>query len=179
MFAFAGMLLLSCKNDMDKVASFRQNDTIPVESVIDVQYLFSENAILKTKLTAPLLNRFEIPDVYIELPKGFLLEMYDSTGVLSSTITANWARKYEHKKLLEAKYNVVVTDFVEDKVINTNYLVWDEGQNKIYSDKFVKITTPDKIIYGDGFESDQYFTEYRIIQPKGEILLTRKKSDGE
>lgn len=173
------MLFFSCRNDMDKIASFRQNDTIPVESARDVQYYYSENAVLKTKMTAGLMNRFDIPEPYIELPEGFMIEMYDSAGNISSTITAKWARKYEQKKILEAKYDVVVTDMVENKILNTNHLVMDENQDKIYSDKFVKITTPDKIIYGDGFESDQNFSEYKILQPKGEILLTRKKEENE
>lgn len=171
------MLFFSCRNDMEKIASFEQNDTIPVESAVKIEYFFSENSILKTKLTAPLMNRFESPEQFIEMPQGFMLEMYDSSGNISSTISANWARKYEQKQLFEAKYDVVVVDKVENKVLNTNYLVWDEKQNKIYSDKFVKITTPDKIIFGDGFESDQDFSEYKILQPKGEILLTKDESE--
>lgn len=170
-----GMLFFSCKNDMEKIASFRQNDTIPVESARDIEYFYSENAVLKTKMTAQVMNRFETPESFIELPEGFMLEMYDSAGNISSTITAKWARKYEQKKILEAKYDVVVTDLVENKILNTNHLVMDENQGKIYSDKFVKITTPDKIIYGDGFESDQSFSEYQILKPKGDILLSRKK----
>ncbi len=174
---FTGMLFFSCRNDMDKIASFRQNDTIPVESAFDVVYFYSENAVMKTKMSAPVMNRFDIPEVFVELPKGFELQMYDSVGNVSSIITAKWARKYEQKKILEAKYDVVVTDLVEKKILNTNHLVMDENQNKIYSDKFVKITMPDKIIYGDGFESDQSFSEYRILQPKGDILLTRKSEE--
>lgn len=179
MLAIAGVLFCSCKNDMAKIASFKQYDTIPSESATNVEYLYSENAILKTRMTAPLMNRYEVPKAYIELPKGFLLEMYDSTGVISSSISANWARKYENKKMMEAKYNVEVRDFVENKTLHTNYLLWDETNDRIYSDQFVKITTPDKIIYGDGFESDQSFSQYKIIQPKGEILLTRKNNQNE
>jgi len=179
MLAFAGMLFFSCKNDMEKIASLKLNDTIPIESAVDVEYLYSENAILKTRMTAPLMNRYEMPEAFLELPQGFLIEMFDSAGVMSSSITAKWARKYEQKKLMEAKYNVVVNDFVENKTLNTNYLIWDEANDRIYSDQFVKITTPDKIIYGDGFESDQSFSDYRIIQPKGEILLTRSKENTE
>jgi LPS export ABC transporter protein LptC len=173
------MLFFSCKNEMEKIAAFKQNDSIPLESAIDVEYLFSENAILKTKMTAPRMNRFEQPELFIELPEGFYVEMYDSTGVIKSSISAKWARKYETKQLLEAKYDVVVTDHIENKTLNTNHLVWDEANDRIYSDKFVKITSPDKIIFGDGFESDQNFTEYKIVNTKGEILLSRKKKEEE
>jgi LPS export ABC transporter protein LptC len=171
------MLFFSCRNDMDVISAFEQNDTIPVESGVKVEYFYSEFAILKTKMTALLMNRYEMPEPYIEFPKGFMIEMYDSAGNISSTISANWARRYEGKQLFEARYDVVVVDKVENKVLNTNYLIWDERQNKIFSDQFVKITTPDKIIFGDGFESDQEFNEYKILQPKGEILLTRNEEE--
>jgi len=177
--AIACMLFFSCKNEMEKISSFRQNDTIPVESALDIEYFYSENAVLKTKMTAQIMNRYEVPESFVELPQGFMLEMFDSLGNITSSISAKWARKYEQKKILEAKYNVVVTDYVENKTLNTNHLIWDEGQDKIYSDKFVKITTPDKVIYGDGFESDQNFTNYRIINTKGEILLTRDRDKEE
>jgi LPS export ABC transporter protein LptC len=162
---------------MDVISAFEQNDTIPVESGVKVEYFYSEFAILKTKMTALLMNRYEMPEPYIEFPKGFMIEMYDSAGNISSTISANWARRYEGKQLFEARYDVVVVDKVENKILNTNYLIWDERQNKIFSDQFVKITTPDKIIFGDGFESDQEFNEYKILQPKGEILLTRNEEE--
>lgn len=175
----AGMVLFSCSNDMETITGFAVDETIPIESARDVEYFYTENSILKSKLTAPVLNRFDIPEVYTELPEGFVLEMYDSSGVLTSTITAKYARRYENKKTMEAKYDVVLTDHIENKVMNTDYLIWDENQGKIRSDKFVKITTPDKIIFGDGFESDENFTEYYIVKPKGEIILTRDKEDSE
>lgn len=164
---------------MEKIASFANDSIYPVESAIDVEYFYTENGILKSKMTAPVLNRYELPEVYTELLKGFQLEMYDSAGVLSSTISANYARKYEKRNLLEAKYKVVVTDHIENKTMYTEHLIYDEGSDRIYSDKFVKIVSPDKIIFGDGFESDKNFNQYRIVQPKGEIILTKDDDEGE
>ncbi len=174
-FLFFFFLLVSCKNEMGKISSYKYNDTIPLESARDIEYFYSENAVLKTKMTAALMKRYEKPEQYIEFSQGFKIEMYDTLGELNSTITANWARKYEALKLTEAKYNVVVTDVKENKTLNTNHLTWDENNKRIYSNEFVKITTPDKIIYGNGFESDEDFNDYKILFPKGEILITRKK----
>jgi hypothetical protein len=49
------------------------------------------------------------------------------------------------------------------------HLIWDRAENKIYSNEFVKITTDDEIIMGEGFESNEQFTKYRILKPKGTI----------
>ena len=37
--------------------------------------------------------------------------------------------------------------------------------------RFVKITTADEIIFGDGFESNQDFTKYKIFKIRGTISL--------
>jgi hypothetical protein len=52
-------------------------------------------------------------------------------------------------------------------------LVWNEKIQKFYTEKFVKITTPTQIIYGDGLESNQNFSEYKIINIKGIIGVNK------
>ena len=174
---FSGMLFLACNNDMEKISTFANDSIYPVERAIDVEYFYTENGILKSKMTASVLNKYEQPEIYTELLKGFKLEMYDSAGVINSTISANYAKKYDKRNLLEAKYNVIVTDHIENKNMYTEHLIYDEENDRIYSDKFVKIVQPDKIIFGDGFESDKNFTQYTIVHVKGEIMLSRSDDE--
>jgi len=162
---------------MEKISTFANDSIYPVERAIDVEYFYTENGILKSKMTASVLNKYEQPEIYTELLKGFKLEMYDSAGVINSTISANYAKKYDKRNLLEAKYNVIVTDHIENKNMYTEHLIYDEENDRIYSDKFVKIVQPDKIIFGDGFESDKNFTQYTIVHVKGEIMLSRSDDE--
>ena len=59
--------------------------------------------------------------------------------------------------------------------LGTEELVWDQQKGRIYTDKFVKITTPDQIITGEGMESDQTFSDWEIMNVSGTI--NRKKND--
>ena len=72
---------------------------------------------------------------------------------------------------MEAHSNVVVNNYETDEQLNTEELIWDQRKEFIYSNKFVKITTGDGVLYGDGLESDQTFSSRRIINPSGEILV--------
>lgn len=175
MLVFSSVLILSCSNDMDKISAFVMNDTLPAESGKDVEYIYTENGIIKSKLTAKVFNRYEASENYIEIPEGFIIEMFDEFGEIQTQISGKYAIRYETKKMMEAKYNVVVFDAVENKTLNTEHLIWNEAEKKISTNKFVKITTPDKIIFGDGLEADENFNFYTIIQPKGEILINRKE----
>ena len=68
--------------------------------------------------------------------------------------------------------NVVVIN-EKGNQLNTEHLVWDEKQQKLLSNEFVKITTPDEIMYGTGFEANQDFSKYRIFNIKGTISLKK------
>ncbi|MBN8571587.1 MAG: LPS export ABC transporter periplasmic protein LptC [Ignavibacteria bacterium] len=46
-------------------------------------------------------------------------------------------------------------------------MLWKNKTQKVYSDVFVRITTPKEIIEGVGFESDQNLTNYKIYQVSG------------
>ena len=50
---------------------------------------------------------------------------------------------------------------------DTDLLFWDEKQERVYSDKFIRIEQEDKIITGYGFESNQQMTEYQIYNNTG------------
>ncbi|HIN39145.1 MAG TPA: LPS export ABC transporter periplasmic protein LptC, partial [Flavobacteriales bacterium] len=83
---------------------------------------------------------------------------------------ANYAISYEKKGTMEAKGNVVLINEIGEK-LNTEYLIWNQKEAKIFSDKFVKITTKDEIIMGEGFESNESFTNFKIHHIKGTILV--------
>jgi LPS export ABC transporter protein LptC len=67
---------------------------------------------------------------------------------------------------LEATGNVVVTSD-SGVVVVTNKLFWDNARQKIFSDAFVKITSPTEQLQGQGFESDQNLKNYRIFKATG------------
>ena len=79
------------------------------------------------------------------------------------------------QKWMEAQTNVIVTNKDGDQ-LNTEQLIWDQAKQTIFSEEFVKITTKEEIIYGDGFESNENFTQYRIKHIKGIISVEEDES---
>jgi len=71
---------------------------------------------------------------------------------------------------MEARNNVVVENTSGDK-LETEHLIWDQKEDRIFSDVFTRITSPDRVIFGDGFESNQDFSKYRIRKVRGIIDL--------
>ena len=46
-------------------------------------------------------------------------------------------------------------------------MFWNQDEEKIYSDKYIRIEQLDKVLTGVGFESNQDMTSYQINYPEG------------
>lgn len=165
MIAVAAMLF-SCETDIERVKTVTTKDSLPVQSAKNIEVLYSKSGIVEIKLTAPLLNRYLHENPYMEFPEGVKVLFYDSLMSVKSNLTANYAISWEKRKIMEAKNNVVVVN-EKDETLNTEHLIWDERKKKIYSDVFVKITSPTEIIIGEGFEADESFDRWVIKKVKG------------
>jgi hypothetical protein len=71
---------------------------------------------------------------------------------------------------MEAKGNVIIIN-EKGEQLNTEHIVWSQKKEQINSDAFVKITTKTEILMGDGLESNQSFTKYKIKKIRGTIQL--------
>ncbi len=164
--------LYGCENDVEKVTLVTGKKIEPVETSEGLTILYSDSARVKVKITAPELVRYDTEKPYTELPKGVHVEFYDNTLRVNSTLDAKYALRRDMEAIMEARDDVVVVNIKGEK-LNTEHLLWNEKTAKISSDKFVKITTADKIIYGNGFEANQDFTSYKIFNIKGTITINK------
>jgi LPS export ABC transporter protein LptC len=165
-------VLSSCENDLEKVSLVTDKKKLPVEKSSGLVIYYSDSAKVKVKVNAPKLQKFDGENPVTEMPDGVHVEFYDDQMNISSTLTSGYAIRKDNENLMEAKNDVVVVNAKGEK-LNTEHLVWNETTSKIYSEEFVKITTPDKIIFGNGFEANQDFTNYKIFKIKGTITINQ------
>ncbi len=162
-------MLPSCKNDVQKVLSLDFVDTLPELTARDIEIIYSEKAKVQIKLVSPYLVKTTEEEPVMYFPEGFTVYFYDSAMHLKSTITADYGISYEKKKLMEARHNVVVENMDKGEKLNTEELFWDRVKQQIYSNKFVKLTTGEQVVTGDGLTSEEPFDEVIITNPKGLI----------
>lgn len=174
-FILSLLMMISCENDIKKVNLITGKDQSPVESAQGLEILYSDSGIVKVSIKTPELNRFVQPKQKTELPKGVFVEFFDDDQHVTSTLTSKYALRDDAEKTMEARKDVVVVNVKGDK-LETEYLKWDEKSGMISSPAFVKITTADEIIYGNGFESNQDFSRYRIFDIKGIINLKKDEN---
>lgn len=165
----------ACENNIAVVQSLTAlEDQLPVQSDKNVEVLYSDSALVRAKLIAPVLNQFAGKKNYMELPKGMEIIFYNEFKEQQTKLTADYGIGYNNEgtdiNKMEAKRNVVVINEKGEK-LNTEHLIWDAVTKKIYTDEFVRITTKDETIWGDGLKANQDFSNYEITHPKGSIAL--------
>ena len=165
----------SCKNDVQTVLSLDIVDTLPEMTAKDIEILYSEKARVQIKLVSPyLVNKTEDEPVLL-FPQGFTVYFYDTAMNIQSTITADYGISYEKKKIMEARHNVVVENMEKGEKLMTEELFWDRGKQLIYSNKFVRLTTGEQVVTGDGLTSEEPFDELIILNPKGTIEIKEEQ----
>jgi len=167
------LLLSSCSKDKDVVAVKLRSEDDPAMSASNIEVFFSDSGRVQAKLTAPLLNQYSGKLPRMDFPKGFYLIMYDSIMRVKSTIKADYGIRFDLRGYMEARGNVIVRNEQKNEQLNTEHLIWDERNHRIYNTDPIKVTTPGKVLYGNDLESDETFTRYNFKNPSGQMMVRK------
>ncbi len=156
--AAVAFVVYSCKGKLGEAEILNLVET-PVQVVNDMFMQQTENGMVKMRAEAPRMEKYEKDTLDYELfPEGFFVYGFDETGKLETEIIADNARhsKYEDgREIWEAFGNVVVKNLINQEVMETDTLYWDQEKEKIYTHCYVRMYSPDGFMQGYGMESDQ------------------------
>lgn len=168
-FVITFALLTSCENDLKKIHSTLDRSLLNQEKAEGVVILYSKEGHTKAQLFTKTFSHIQnTKPSYVEMRNGLRVEFYNDSLQIITTLTAKYGKLFEETGNVLVRDSVVVTNDKKEQ-LNTEELVWNEGAQKFFTEKFVKISTPTQVIYGDGLESNQTFTEYKITNVKGII----------
>ncbi len=163
------MLFISCENKIETINALTQKT--PSNSADNITIIRTDSGKIVGKIFAPkLIKIYDKDKPYTEFPKGLTAESYSNYPVISSSLKCKYAKNFENKNLWLARNNVVVVND-EGAKLETEELYWDTKKEKIYTDKNVKITNGNEVLYGKGLISDQEFKNYEIKHPKGSFYI--------
>jgi len=162
------VLATGCVNDINEVNETSRLAEPGIEKGKNIELFYSENGVVKVRVTAPSVIQHVTSDPYSEFDQGLKVEFFNDSLRVVSVVSANYGIRYE-KDLKTILRNDVQVINEKNEHLSTEELIWDEKKHIIYSEKFVKITTPDQVLYGEGMEADEELTKYIIKKPQGTI----------
>lgn len=166
---FLLFFLTACGNSIPELKKFEKKTEEGIEHAEGVEMLYSDSAVVRVKVTAAVMEHVMNPEKPLRIfPVGLLVDFYNKNKEQTSKLTSKYAERDETSGLVQLRDSVVVWN-KKDERLETDELWWNEPQQRIYSDKFVKITTPTEIIHGKGFESNGDFTHWTIKEVTGVV----------
>lgn len=174
-FIFLGLSIIvissSCSEKKVKKLADIKIYTGPVALAENIETIYSDSGRLKLVVKAPLQTEFQTGDR--EFPKGILIDFYDDKGIKTTHLTGNYARYDKQAGIYFATGNVIVENFVEKQKLQSEELKFNHLEKRIYTDKFVRITTEVDILTGTGLTASQDFSTYKILKPQA--IVSRMK----
>ncbi|MDH8701757.1 LPS export ABC transporter protein LptC [Dysgonomonadaceae bacterium PH5-43] len=174
---------MSCKKDNKGMS------TVVVEAALmprmhteDVTTLISDSGVARYRISAKTWDMYENDTTsYWLLPDGVYAEQLskelkaDSLPNIEASLKADTAYYYSKRSLMHLIGNVYISN-TDGMVFETSELFYDEKpqspSNAIYTDKFVKVTSPDGTVFtGIGMKSDASMKEPIFYKTTAEIEI--------
>ena len=173
--------LISCGSDKKEyVNAPLDNETMPSMRDDSVTMLISDSGLIKYKLITKDWEFFEnAKDPHWYFPEGIYVEQFDTSFQKQTSLKADTAWNFTLRKLWRLKGNVFIEN-IQGETFSTDELFWDEKEQKFYSDKYIEIKRPEKLMLkGIGFESNLNMTQYRIFRPHDTDIYFEDKQNTE
>ena len=162
-------VVYSCSNKLSEAASIDLTET-PVQTVDSLFMVQTRNGGLKMRVEADVMERYENDTCAFELfPKGLHVFAYSDDDLLETVLHSNNAKHFKSKKgnteYWSAFGNVTVQNIVRQQTLETDTLYWDQANQEIYTDCYVRMFTPDDFMQGYGMRSDEMARNSVLYRP--------------
>ncbi|GAB3227513.1 LPS export ABC transporter periplasmic protein LptC [Algoriphagus aestuariicola] len=162
-----GSFSFSCRESVDPDA-LRVYDG-PVNSATNIFLIHSDSAIVRTEIRAAKQLEFLNGDQ--EFPEGIDIKFYTKNGELETTLVADRGYFIKNENLYRGEGDVQIKNLIKDQSLKSEEIFWDKAKKKIYTEKFVTIQDKGTVFSGNGLESDDSFSNYRLKSAKGKTEL--------
>jgi LPS export ABC transporter protein LptC len=173
-YRYSALLILlffsSCENDPKEIENWTKRTELREEAKTIESYL-SQSGVMKAKLTAPLMYRYQRDTVFTEFPNTLHVDFYDDSVRVESWLTAKYGIYYDNLNKVFLRDSVVVIN-KEGDTLRTPELWWDQNMQKFYTTKPSRIDGKDKHIYcRDGIDAPQDMKVFTCHFPTGPFNL--------
>lgn len=162
------VLLSACFSDGKKMSEMEEYTGPRFESE-DVYIVVSDSSVIKMEMSGA--RQLEFLNGDLEFPEGIKIVFYDRLGQKTSELTALRGYKNAKENLFRVEGDVIVNNLQKQETLSTEELFWDPESKTIYTEKFVTVETPERLIFAEGMDADQDFTDYEFRKIKDSRLI--------
>jgi LPS export ABC transporter protein LptC len=174
LLAGISMTMSACReNDMATVKALFNDQQADVEVADSARFTYKEGEYVRAVVTGKTVKRFVKTQNKLEFTDGLVVQFYEQLKLIS-VLKADYAENNDSEQLTKVSGNVYMEN-ARNEIMETESLIWNMRDKKVYTDQPIKIKTPDNIIYGVGFEANEDFSNYTIRRVKGVVSIDDAK----
>jgi len=161
------ILVLSCKEDLPVTESIDAT-VLPTQIIENMSVQQTDAGIVVLRVVATKMERFtQAKEPYDNFPNGINVKAFTKEGLLETEIRSNYAKHISGTKeeIWQAYGQVVINNYIKGQKMFTDTLYWDKNNKKIFTQCYVKMTTPDVVMQGYGMESDDMARNAILLRP--------------
>jgi len=165
---FLTAMTFSCNKDKPQfVRNLKDRVTTPGMYTDSVTTLISDSGKIRYRVISEVWKVFDkAGEPYWYFPKKVYFERFDDSLRTESLVQCDTAWYYSRLGLWKLRKNVKLVN-LKGESFESAVLFWDQRQQRIYSDSFIRIEQLNQTLTGYGFESNEQLTKYRILKPTG------------
>lgn len=153
--------------DTSKIEAFTNRAELPFVKYENVKTTFSDSGKIVYRIKAPVANIYDKAErPYWDFPKGGSFDKLTDSLTVENHIECRKAIFYDKEELWELRDRVKATNS-KGEIFETELLYLDRKADRIYTDRFVKITRANTWMTGYEFESNQKMTKYSFRKLEG------------
>ena len=162
--ALCGCLFVytSCVNSEKEVNELLSRKT-GVDEATNVQGYMSNTGLMKARLSAPSMLRYQDSSSRVVFPKSLHVDFFNDSTKVESQLDSRYAEYYENKAQVYLRDSVRVYNIANDTLF-CQELWWDQNLQKFYTDKPVRIHRPYMIMIGVGLSAPQDFKTFEMYK---------------
>jgi hypothetical protein len=160
--------LTACENDLQDVKRLYDYPDPNIERVDSPHITFSDSGLVQAYVQGPLLHRRAVAggnftDKFIE---GVAVEFLGPDGKPTSWLFADYGENRKTVNEVYVRDNVLLYNNKGD-TLQSEDLYWDISESILYTDKFARLKSQNKLFYGFGFKAKDDFSEWEMKALKG------------
>ena len=160
----------SCEQvPLSKIKAMFDEKDADVEVADSVKFIYKEGEYARAIVTAPKVKRYTKEQSKLEFSNGLLVKFYETLDMIS-VLKADYGVNDDAKQLIIASGNVHMEN-AKNEIMESQELTWNIKTKRVWTDKAIRIKTPDNIINGIGFDADEDFSNYTIRRVTGIVSV--------
>jgi len=185
LMAIVLFVLSSCKKEptedpIDPTAT-------PIQVVKNMKVVQTVNGGVEMRMHAPEMRKYSYIVDSVEVnydlyTGGFSVNAFTPDGELETRITSKEAKHIttDGKEQWLAYGDVIITNYIKQESMESDTVYWDRQEQKIYTNCYVRLSSPQGMMQGYGMESDEMarnaillkpFDSYAVAEDSTTILL--------